>query len=65
MGTAAAKRAREIFEWEIIYQRYQVLWSDLAERRRADPDLYLLSEQVRPDRQDHLHFCRVSDCANW
>jgi starch synthase len=53
MGAAGAARAREIYEWKIIYQRYQTLWGELAERRRADPDLTGKSKPAtRPDRLD-------------
>jgi hypothetical protein len=53
MGAAGAVRARETYEWKIIYQRYQFLWEELAERRRADPDLIGISKLItRPDRPD-------------
>jgi starch synthase len=53
MGTAGRLRARQLFDWPVIYRRYQALWSELAERRRADPDLHALPLPVfRPDRPD-------------
>jgi hypothetical protein len=53
MGAAGRVRARESYDWSIIYRRYQALWGELAERRRADPDLYgRKSITTRPDRPD-------------
>ena len=53
MGAAGAARGRDTYEWNLIYQRYQTLWDELAERRRADPDLFGQSKSVaRPDRLD-------------
>lgn len=33
MGEAGRLRARQVFDWRIIYSRYRELWSELAERR--------------------------------
>jgi len=33
MGEAAARRAREIYDWRVIVKAYDALWQDLAERR--------------------------------
>lgn len=53
MGAAGRARARALFDWSVIYRRYQVLWEELAERRRADPDLQApLTLLNRPDRPD-------------
>jgi glycosyltransferase involved in cell wall biosynthesis len=53
MGAAGRERARRYYDWAVIYGRYQVLWEELAERRRADPDLHLpLTVTARPDRPD-------------
>ncbi|HEX7643772.1 MAG TPA: glycosyltransferase family 4 protein [Burkholderiaceae bacterium] len=53
MGEAGRKRARSEYDWAVIYRRYQLLWEELAERRRADPDLYPpVSVTARPDRPD-------------
>jgi starch synthase len=53
MGTAGQLRARQAYEWSEIYRRYQNLWTELAERRRADPDLYGAPLPTsRPDRAD-------------
>lgn len=35
MGEAGRKRARETYEWSVIYRQYQDLWRDLNARRRA------------------------------
>ncbi|HTR12133.1 MAG TPA: glycosyltransferase family 4 protein, partial [Roseiarcus sp.] len=36
MGEAGRQRARELFDWNVVYRRYQALWAELAEiRRRA------------------------------
>jgi glycosyltransferase involved in cell wall biosynthesis len=53
MGAAGQLRARQTYEWSVIYRRYQSLWEELAERRRADPNLYGSTLPVsRPDRAD-------------
>jgi glycosyltransferase involved in cell wall biosynthesis len=33
MGEAAAKRARETYDWRVIVKAYDALWQELAERR--------------------------------
>ena len=35
MGEAAARQARDHFDWSAIIPRYQALWSELAARRKA------------------------------
>jgi hypothetical protein len=35
MGDAGRRRARELYDWSVIYRQYQALWLDLQERRRA------------------------------
>ena len=53
MGAAGRARARQFYDWSVIYRRYQNLWAELAERRRADPDLHPPLRPVsRPDRPD-------------
>lgn len=53
MGAAGARRAREVFDWSIVFRRYQELWAELAERRRSDAQLVpSLSQRRRPDRAD-------------
>jgi Glycosyltransferase len=37
MGEAGRRRTREEFDWRQIIPRYQALWAELAERRRAAP----------------------------
>ncbi|MBX3484787.1 glycosyltransferase [Phenylobacterium sp.] len=40
MGAAGRARAREIYDWPVVYRQYQALWADLNARRRsaaADP----------------------------
>lgn len=37
MGEAARQRVRETFDWAAIIPRYEELWAELAERRKAAP----------------------------
>lgn len=39
MGAAGRERAREVYDWSTIISDYRRLWAELAERRRADPDM--------------------------
>lgn len=42
MGDAGRTRAREIYDWPVVFRQYQALWADLNARRRAaavDPAL--------------------------
>ena len=53
MGESGRKRAVTEYDWAVIYRRYQSLWDELAERRRADPDLHAsIGMTARPDRPD-------------
>ncbi len=53
MGDSGRKRAHAEYDWAVIYRRYQALWDELAERRRADPDLHPpVDITARPDRSD-------------
>ena len=53
MGNAGQARVRDMFDWAVIFRRYQTLWEELAERRRSTPALHpALSRRVRPDRAD-------------
>lgn len=53
MGEAGKQRARDHYDWSVIYRRYQMLWEDLAERRRSEPDLHPAPGiALRPDRPD-------------
>lgn len=36
MGEAAAERARTVFDWPVVYRRYQSLWDDLDAIRLAE-----------------------------
>ena len=35
MGDAGRARAREVFDWPVVYAQYQALWAELDARRRA------------------------------
>jgi glycosyltransferase involved in cell wall biosynthesis len=53
MGESGRQRAQTDYDWAVIYRRYQQLWEELAERRRADPDFHPpLAITARPDRPD-------------
>lgn len=52
LGENARRRAREDFDWGVVFGRYRALWSELDERRRADAALTPALPQVVPDRQD-------------
>lgn len=53
MGAAGAQRAREVFDWSVIFRRYLALWEELNERRNSDPQLTPpLPRRQRPDRAD-------------
>ena len=51
MGQAAARQAREHFDWSAIIPRYQALWSELAARRGAAapeaPELAVIVDNPR------------------
>ncbi len=42
MGAAGRSRAREIYDWSVIYGRYQALWAELNAIRRRDATSALL-----------------------
>jgi len=52
MGENGRRRAREEFDWQVIFGRYRALWSELDERRRADAVLAPALPQAVPDRLD-------------
>jgi len=52
LGENARRRAREVFDWPVVFARYRQLWSELDERRRADPALGPALPQAAPDRPD-------------
>ena len=37
MGEAAARRAREVFDWAVIIPQYQALWAEQKARLAAAP----------------------------
>jgi len=56
LGDAGRARAREAFDWAVVYARYEALWAELGEiraRAAADPALRLgaapRASPVRPD----------------
>ena len=53
MGAAGRRRAREAFDWGVVFRRYLALWEELTERRRADPRVPGEDSRLRrPDRPD-------------
>jgi glycosyltransferase involved in cell wall biosynthesis len=50
MGEAAARRAREVFDWRAIIPQYQALWAEQDARRlAAAPDTLPRANPYRPD----------------
>ncbi|HEX7943022.1 MAG TPA: glycosyltransferase family 4 protein, partial [Phenylobacterium sp.] len=50
LGEAAARRAREVFDWQAIIPQYQALWAEQdARRRAAAPDTLPRANPYRPD----------------
>jgi starch synthase len=52
LGENGRRRAREEFDWQVVFRRYRALWSELDERRRADALLVPALPQAVPDRLD-------------
>lgn len=52
LGESGRRRAREEFDWRVVFGRYRALWSELDERRRADAVLTPALPQLAPDRLD-------------
>lgn len=52
LGANARRRAQQDFDWSVVFARYRQLWSELDERRRADPVLTPALPQAVPDRLD-------------
>ncbi|MGJ7916867.1 glycosyltransferase family 4 protein [Massilia sp. LXY-6] len=52
LGESGRRRAREEFDWQVVFGRYRALWSELDERRRADAVLAPPLPQMVPDRLD-------------
>ena len=64
MGEAGRKRAAEIYDWGVIFQRYMALWEELAERRRSDPRVPGEESRARrPDRPDPFDLFRTFPTA--
>ncbi|SFD64541.1 Glycosyl transferases group 1 [Bosea sp. CRIB-10] len=60
MGAAGRRRVAELFDWRVVFRRYQALWEELAERRRADPNTTPeLANARRPDRPDPFALFRT------
>jgi starch synthase len=52
LGASARRRAQQEFDWAVVFMRYRALWSELDERRRADPALTPALPRAAPDRLD-------------
>jgi glycosyltransferase involved in cell wall biosynthesis len=53
MGNAGRRRAREVFDWKIVFGQYERLWLDLSELRKSSPPIANESQRSRrPDRPD-------------
>ncbi|WP_237479897.1 glycosyltransferase family 4 protein [Lichenibacterium dinghuense] len=53
MGAAGRQRARDTYDWSLVFRRYLSLWEELTERRRADPRVPGEDSRLRrPDRPD-------------
>jgi glycosyltransferase involved in cell wall biosynthesis len=52
LGECGRRRAREDFDYQVVFRRYRELWSELDERRRADAQLAPAPPQTVPDRLD-------------
>jgi glycosyltransferase involved in cell wall biosynthesis len=58
MGRAGQTRAREVFDWAVVYRHYQNLWAQLGDIRRAaakdtsDQPILQAAPKVAPSRMD-------------
>ena len=52
MGESGRRRVAEKYDWTVVFQRYVVLWDELAERRRAD--VVIADEARKMRRSDRL-----------
>lgn len=60
MGEAGRRRVAELFDWRVVFRRYEALWEELAERRRSDPDTAPEPGNARrPDRPDPFTLFRT------
>lgn len=54
MGDAGRQRAREIFDWSVVFASYSRLWDDLAEMRRiagpmpGEADTFRRADRIEP-----------------
>jgi len=61
MGEAGRKRAREVFDWHVVFRQYQGLWAELNARReaaKANPDIaarIAAAPRMGASRQDPFH----------
>jgi glycosyltransferase involved in cell wall biosynthesis len=52
LGEAGRRRAREVFDWSVIWPRYEALFLELEARRLASPPRRLETRRARSDRDD-------------
>ena len=67
MGAEAKQRAKTLYEWKVVMQRYQNLWEELCERRHfASKTLPSLGLRQAPHRPDpfHLYEGYPTDCLS-
>jgi alpha-maltose-1-phosphate synthase len=61
MGAAGRLRARELYDWPVVYRQYQALWADLNARRKSaagDPAMQAWirsAPRAVPGRADPFH----------
>jgi alpha-maltose-1-phosphate synthase len=58
MGKAGRRRAREVFDWAVVYRRYQALWAELSEIRQASAtgEQYLAPRNAASRSDPYLSF---------
>lgn len=55
MGAAGRQRAREVYDWRVIIPRYEALWGQLNEYRKAQPKDVKSLPHPWPARMDPFH----------
>ncbi|MHC1710909.1 MAG: glycosyltransferase family 4 protein [Solidesulfovibrio sp.] len=55
MGEAGQARAREVFDWSVIFGQYQALWKELAAIRNTPAERAWLQPRNVPHRHDPFH----------
>ncbi len=55
MGDAGRKRVRENYDWSVIIPRYEALWAELGELRKAQPRASKPAQHPWPARMDPFH----------